>query len=169
MPSQFNGLPTHVLALHAAVVMVPLAALLGVLFAVPRTRAWSRVPLVIVAFGAVVAVFVARQTGQQFRNVLIAHQVLTAQSPATALVRVHAQRAGVLLFATVGYAALAILAFFVSRRGSRSGMLTTIVAVLVVLGAAGVAFQTYRVGDVGARAVWNPDGTTNFGSPSTGG
>jgi glucan phosphoethanolaminetransferase (alkaline phosphatase superfamily) len=169
MPSQFNGLPTHVLAVHAAVVLVPLAALLGVLFAVPRTRSWSRVPLVLVSLGAAAAVYVARQTGLEFEKVLIAHQVLTAQNPSTDLVRVHAQRAGVLLYATLGYAVLAVLAYLVSRHASSTGMVTTLVAVLMVLGAAGVAFQTYRVGDVGARAVWNPDGTQNFSSTGSGG
>jgi hypothetical protein len=170
MFNQINGLPTHVLALHAAVVSVPLAALMGVLFAVPRTRSWSRVPLVILAFGAVVAVFVARQTGLAFRQVLIAKQVLTPQSPATSLVHQHAQRANVLLVATLGYAVLAVLAFFVTRPASGSGgILPTIAAVLLVLGAAGVAFQVYRVGDVGARAVWNPTGQVDYGSTGGGG
>ncbi len=35
MFDEINGLPTHALALHAAVVLVPLAAALGVLFAIP--------------------------------------------------------------------------------------------------------------------------------------
>ncbi|MBA2717478.1 MAG: hypothetical protein H0U51_10575, partial [Propionibacteriales bacterium] len=41
---------------------------------------------------------------------------------------------------------------------------TTVVSVLLVIAAAGVAFQTYRVGDVGARAVWNPTGEVDYGS-----
>lgn len=169
MPSQFNGLPTHVLAVHAAVVLVPLAALLGVLFAVPRTRAWSRLPLLIGSVGGVSAVFVARQTGQQFQRVLIAHQVLSAQSPSTDLVRVHAQRAGVLLFAMVGYAVLAAIAYVLTRGTAPSRAVLTAMSVLIVLGAAGVAFQTYRVGDVGARAVWNPTGQVDYGSTASNG
>lgn len=158
MFSQLNGLPTHALAIHAAVVSVPLAALLGLLFALPRTRAWSRVPLVVVSIAAVAAVFVARQSGKQLQR------TLNLQGPAADLVREHAQRSGVLFTATVGYAVLAVLAFFLSRRDTGFGMLTTLVAVLLVLGAAAVAFQTYRVGDVGARAVWNPTGQVDYGS-----
>jgi hypothetical protein len=169
MFNQINGLPTHILALHAAVVLVPLAALLGVVFAVPRTRAWSRAPLLIIAVVAVGAVFLARLTGQHFQRVLIAHQVLSAQSPATDLIRVHAQRANVLLYATIGYAALAAVAVFVSRPGTGSGVLTTLVAVVMVLAAAGLTFQVYRVGDIGARAVWNPTGQVDYGSTGGGG
>ena len=38
MFDEFNGLPLHPLAVHAVVALIPLSALLGVLFAVPRTR-----------------------------------------------------------------------------------------------------------------------------------
>lgn len=160
MVNQFNGLPTHVLAVHAAVVLVPLAALLGILFAVPRTRAWSRLPLVLASGTAVVAVFVAKQTGQAFQK------VLNLPSPTSELVQVHAQRAQVLLLAMLGYTLLAALAFVVSRTPTSSSLLVTAVSVLMVLAAAGVAYQTYRVGDVGARAVWNPTGQADYGSSS---
>lgn len=161
MFNQINGLPAHVLALHAAVVLVPLAALLGVLFAVPRTRSWARVPLLLVALGAMVAVYFARETGQRFQA------VLQLQGPVRDLVRQHSQRADVLFVATIGYAVLASAAFLVTRR-TRSSALVTAVCVLVVLGAAGVAFQTYRVGDVGTRAVWNPTGQADYGSTAVG-
>ncbi|MGI8613083.1 MAG: hypothetical protein ACR2KL_03925, partial [Nocardioidaceae bacterium] len=69
MFNTINGLPVHALAVHAVVVLVPLSALLGVLFVVPRLRSWSRLPLPLVALAAVVATFVARQSGQALRNV----------------------------------------------------------------------------------------------------
>lgn len=157
MFNQIDGLPLHPLALHAAVVFVPLAALLGLLFAIPRARAWSRVPLVIVSLGAVGAVFVAKQSGQALEKVLqLPHQ--TEQ-----LVHQHAHQANILFIGTIAYAVLAILAFLISRRGTTS-TITTVAAVLLVLGAIGVAFQTYRVGELGARAVWNPTGQMNYGS-----
>jgi peptidoglycan/LPS O-acetylase OafA/YrhL len=158
--NQINGLPLHPLALHAAVVLVPLAALLGILFAVPRTRAWSRLPLLIVSIAAVGAVFVAKQSGEALQRVLqLPHQ--TEQ-----LVHQHSHQAKILFLGTIGYAVLAILAYLVSRRGPR-GTLTTVAAVLLVLGALGLAFQTYRVGELGARAVWNPTGQMNYGSSPT--
>jgi hypothetical protein len=39
--------------------------------------------------------------------------------------------------------------------------------VVVVVGSALIAFQTYRVGDLGARATWNPTGDIDFGTPPT--
>ena len=45
IPKEFHGLPVHALAVHAAVVFVPLAALLAILFVVPRTRAWAALPM----------------------------------------------------------------------------------------------------------------------------
>lgn len=160
MFNQINGLPLHPLALHAAVVLVPLAALLGLLFALPRTRAWARVPLVLVSLAAVGAVFVAKQSGQALQKFL--QSSLPRQT--TTLVHQHGQQANILFLATVGYAVLAVVAFLVTRRGPSTGSLTTVAAVFLVLAALGLAFQTYRVGELGARAVWNPTGQTNYGS-----
>jgi glucan phosphoethanolaminetransferase (alkaline phosphatase superfamily) len=162
MFNQINGLPLHPLMVHAAVVLVPLAALLGVLFAIPRTRAWSRVPLVIVSVAAVGAVFVAKQSGQALQKVLLP----SLPSQTASLVHQHAQQANVLFLATLGYAVLAVVAYLVTRRGRSTGSLATVAVVLVVIGALGVAFQTYRVGELGARAVWNPTGQMNYGSSS---
>lgn len=158
MFNEFNGLPTHALALHAAVVLVPLAAALGVLFAIPRTRAWSRLPLLLVSVGAVVAVFGAKESGEKLE------EVLNLEGPTHDLVELHAERADVLFIATIGYAVLAVAAFVLTRSSTRNGLPTNVLAVLLVIGAAGVAFQTYRVGDVGARAVWNPTGQVDYGS-----
>lgn len=157
MFDEINGLPTHALALHAAVVLVPLAAALGVLFAIPRTRTWSRVPLLVVAVGAVAAVYVAKVSGERFE------EVLNLEGPTKDLVELHADRADVLFYATIGYAVLAAAAFLLTRN-ARSDLTTTVLAIVLVLGAAGVAFQTYRVGDVGARAVWNPTGDLDYNS-----
>ncbi len=158
MFNEINGLPTHALALHAAVVLVPLGAVLGVLFAVPRTRSWSRAPLLLVSVGAVVAVYVARETGERLQ------EALSLQGPTQDLIEQHSERADVLFIATIGYAVLAGAAFVLTRHSARSNLNTTVVSVLLVIAAAGVAFQTYRVGDVGARAVWNPTGEVDYGS-----
>lgn len=156
MFNEINGLPTHALALHAAVVLVPLAAVLGVLFAVPRTRGWSRVPLLLVSSGSVAAVYVAKETGERLE------EVLQLQGPTHELIERHSEYADLLFWGVIGYAVVAVAAFLVTRRSTRNTPVTTVVAVLVVLGALGVAFQTYRVGDVGARAVWNPTGNVDY-------
>ncbi len=158
MFDQINGLPTHALALHAAVVLVPLAAALGLLFAVPRTRSWSRVPLLVISLGAVVAVYVARESGQELE------EVLNLQGPTQDLVRQHAEQADLLMIVIIGYAAVAVAAFVLTRASTSNSLPTSVVAVVLVIGAVGVSFQTYRVGDIGARAVWNPKGTVDYSS-----
>jgi FtsH-binding integral membrane protein len=149
---EIGGLPVHPLAVHAAVVSVPLAALLGILFAIPRTRAWARVPLALVSVGAAGAVFVARQSGKDLEKTL----GLTGGNGAeVALVRTHAGRANVLMIMVVVFAVLAMAAFFVSRDPRRfRGTLAVAVCAVMVVASVAIAFQCYRVGDSGARAVW---------------
>jgi hypothetical protein len=152
---EIGGLPLHPLAVHAAVVSVPLAALLGILFAVPRTRAWSRVPFALVSIGAAGAVFVARQSGKDLEKTL---GLTGGNSAVVALVRVHAGRANVLMIMVVVFAVLAVAAFFLSSDPQRfQGTLAVAVCAVVVMASVVLAFQCYRVGDSGARAVW---GTT---------
>jgi hypothetical protein len=152
---EIGGLPLHPLAVHAAVVSVPLAALLGILFAVPRTRAWSRVPFALVSIGAAGAVFVARQSGKDLEKTL---GLTGGNSAVVALVRVHAGRANVLMIMVVVFAVLAVAAFFLSSDPRRfQGTLAVAVCAVVVVASVVLAFQCYRVGDSGARAVW---GTT---------
>ncbi len=160
MFSQFNGLPVHPLAVHAAVVLVPLAALLGILYAVPRTRAWSRLPLLLVSLAALISVFVSKQSGEPLER------KLNLQGAAHDLIEQHKQRADVLFVVMIVFTVLAVAAYALPRFTQTSSLVTNGLAVLLVIGAIGVAFQTYRVGDVGARAVWNPGGTVDFGSSS---
>jgi ABC-type branched-subunit amino acid transport system permease subunit len=149
---EIGGLPVHPLAVHAAVVSVPLAALLGILFAVPRTRAWARVPFALVSVGAAAAVFVAKKSGQDFQRTL---GLDGGSNPAVALVRTHAGRANVLMILVVVFAVIAVLAFFLSRDPLRfQGLVAGAVCAVVVVVSVVVAFQCYRVGDSGARAVW---------------
>jgi len=65
----FDGLPLHPLVIHAAVVLIPLSGLLGVLYAVPRIRAWARWPLLVVSAAALGAAFVATQSGEALQRV----------------------------------------------------------------------------------------------------
>ena len=37
-----------------------------------------------------------------------------------------------------------------------------VLSALLVLGAGALAFQTYRVGDIGSEAVWNPTGERSY-------
>ncbi len=156
MFNQVNGLPLHPLAIHAAVVLVPLAALLGLLFAVPRTRMWSRLPLLLVSVGALGAVWVSVQSGKALQR------TLNLQGPPATLIATHRHRANLLLLLMIGFAVLAVVTYVLTRPAQVKPMVTNVLAVLLVVGAVGIAVQTYRVGDVGARALWNPTGQVDY-------
>ncbi|MGI8434348.1 MAG: DUF2231 domain-containing protein [Nocardioidaceae bacterium] len=158
LPEDVNGLPLHPLAVHATVVLVPLTALLALLFVLPRFRSWARVPLLLVSLASVVSVFVSKQSGKSFQERLGLEDAKS--NPVAAAVRVHAQRANVLFLIMATFAVIAVVAFLVSQ-GSRSytGLVAVVMSVLLVVGAGAIAFQTYRVGESGAQAVWGSSGS----------
>jgi predicted MFS family arabinose efflux permease len=158
MFTEIHGLPIHPLAVHAAVVLVPLAALMGVLFAWPRTRAWSRLPLVLVSLAAVLSVFVARESGLKLKDHLAATGHLKD------LVDQHQSRANTLFIIVIIFAVIAIAAYVVSRMANVHQVVSGALSLLLVVGAVGLAVQTYRVGELGSKIVWNPDGNVDFGS-----
>jgi len=183
IPDTVNGLPLHALAVHGAVVMVPLAAVLGLVFAVPRLREWARWPLALVAVGAAVATWVAVESGERLEAALENNGALGG--PVHELVEEHAELAGQLEWMVIGYAVLAVAAALVVERSTGStrrrvgggepaaanrsaargsSALALVFSVLLVLGAVAVGVQTYRVGDAGAKAVWNPTGDIKYSS-----
>lgn len=161
MFERFGDLPLHVLVIHAAVVLLPTAALVAIVFAVrPAWRWLLRWPVLLLALGSAATAFVARQSGLAF---------VAAKPELAQLVAVHKSRGILLFYFTLGFAAIAILAFLwltgptalASGRGGKtreaSGtnrMLDLAVSAGLVVMAAVVAWQTYRTGDSGARAVW---------------
>ncbi|MGH3507922.1 MAG: DUF2231 domain-containing protein [Nocardioidaceae bacterium] len=149
MFDEIDGLPLHPLAVHAVVVLVPLSALLGVLYVVPRTRRWARMPFLLVALAAVPAVLVARQSGTELEG------ALTLGGEVADLVNEHQSRANLLVILVIAYAVVAVLAFVADRSRGLSKAMSQLVSVLVIVGAVAVAYQTYRVGDIGSRAVWD--------------
>jgi len=160
MFSEFHDLPVHALAVHGAVVLVPLSALFAVLFAVPRTRKWAEWAFPLFTIGAMIAVFVSKQSGQK----LFVHIGVT-EGPLYDAIKKHESAANRLYYLMIVFTVLAIIAFALSRSGKlESGPLPIIVSIVLVLAAAAVAYQTYRVGELGAKAVWNPDGSVDFNS-----
>lgn len=163
MFNQVNGLPLHPLAIHAAVVFVPLAAFLAALFAWPRTRAWSRLPLLLVTLGALGSVFVSVQSGKALQR------KLNLQGPVGALISTHRHRANQLLLLMIVFTVLVVVAYALTRSSQASSTITNVLSVLLVLGAVAIGVQTYRVGDVGARALWNPTGQIDYSGNGSGG
>ena len=166
MFSSIGDLPLHPLVLHAAVLGLPVTLLLAILFAVPQTRGWARWPLAVAGVGSLAAVFVARASGAALMQVMLAEETLGGE--AAALIVRHSQLAGQLFWITLVLAVLTVASALVvgrvggtpERRGSR-GRDTVLLALLLVV-AAVAAFWVYRVGDLGATAVWNPTGTQTY-------
>ena len=120
MFDQLNGMPLHPLIIHAPVIGIPLAFLLAVLFAFPRTRAWARWPLLVTVLGATAATFAARESGKA----LFARLDLPAESPVLSLLRTHEALANQLFYIMLGYAVITVAAVFLvsaCRRENRGG------------------------------------------------
>lgn len=146
---EWNGLPLHPLAVHGAVVLGPLAALLAIAYCVPKWRDRLRVPMVIGALIAAGAIALAYYSGDSFRE---ANDFFNDPSlPTTDQIDDHAQYGEYLYYTTLGFGAVALLAYVVH---ARSGALRWLPTALLAIGAVAVIGLTYLTGDAGARAVW---------------
>ncbi|WP_409484455.1 DUF2231 domain-containing protein [Arsenicicoccus dermatophilus] len=174
----FDGLPVHVLVVHAVVVLAPLTALLAVIYALaPRTRLGLRRPLAALAIVTGITGFVAGESGEKLEHRL--------GNGGEAAVHAHAE-AGDLLKVLCLLFMLLVLASVLAllkpgrpeavtdghdggRRGrdgstradsreagrAKQGPLALITAAVLTLASLGVAYQTFATGHSGAKAVWS--------------
>jgi hypothetical protein len=153
-----GNLPLHPLVVHAAVIGIPLAALLAFLFAFPKTREWARWPLAITVVGVTAVTFVARQSGLAFEAAL----GIRPGNPVGDLILQHSLLANQLFYIMIGFSIIALLnVFIVSKRAAdgaakQSAILRIGLPILLVAAAVVALVWIVRVGDLGARAVWNP-------------
>ncbi len=135
------GLPTHTLVVHAAVVLLPLAALGGIVMGFSQ-RFSVRFGPVVVAVAAVgtVAAFGSRITGEEF-----AERVGNPEE--------HAEAGELLPFIAIGFFVVLLLLWLLDRRGRRD-LLTQIVGVVVIVAALILTGWTIRTGHSGAEATW---------------
>jgi hypothetical protein len=155
MLQKINGLPAHVLLVHAVVVIVPLAASLAVV-SVAWPAARRRFGLLVPATALLGLAFVplASQAGEWLQQHVVDN----------ALVRRHAELgdgllpwAGLLfVFAT----ALWVLDVAPARSWrlpavARTRVARTAVSAALVIASAASVVQVYRIGDSGAKAAWN--------------
>ena len=165
MFDSIGGLPIHALVLHAVVIAVPLAALLALLFAYRRTRNWARWPLAVVAVGTLGATFVAKKSGEALERAL----GIKPGNPVGDLIAKHQHLANQLLILVAVFAVLAVASSFLVSRVDvaprrRPVAIEVGLPVLLVITGLVMMFQVYRVGDIGSRAVWNPEGSVDYSS-----
>ena len=141
---EIDGLPLHVLVVHVAVVLVPTAALAVLLVALwpAARRRLGPLPLAL-AVGALAVVPVTTSAGNWLRE----------RVGDSAPVRRHAELGEGLLPWVI---ALAVVAAAVWWLGSRldTGLLRVVAGLLTLVVAAGTVVTVYRVGESGARSVW---------------
>lgn len=170
MFDEFRGLPVHALVVHLTVVLLPVAALLGVLFVVPRLRSLLRWPLLAAALASLVTLLVTRQSGAALKD------SLNLGGATAEAVQRHEDLADQLLWIVMVFTALVVIAVLASlpskastprptgrtSSGSAQAVAQTVLAVLVLVAAVAVGVQTARVGEAGSRAVWNPTGVAGL-------
>jgi hypothetical protein len=165
---QIGDMPLHPLVIHVPVLGIPLSLLLTLLFAFPRTREWARWPLALTVLGSTGATWVAEQSGEALQTSL----GITGGNPVGDLINQHAVLADQLFYIMLGFSVVALLNVFLVRtvraadgsvREQKPALPLRILLVVAMAAVGGVAFiWVARVGDLGARAVWNPTGTGLF-------
>jgi hypothetical protein len=158
MFEEFMGIPAHPLLVHAAVVFVPLLALLTIGYAlVAPIRPHTRWVLGLLAVGAPIAAFLTKLSGDAFLERMQAANRVTPEF--LPRLQTHQDFGDMTLYATIGLAVVALaLVWFVPPRtveGVRPGRALTLALQALSVLAAGVAiYYVFRTGDSGAKAVW---------------
>jgi hypothetical protein len=158
----YSGLPAHPLFVHVPVILIPVTIVAAIVCMV-KTDWFSRygIALAVVSIAAMSSVFLTMQAGAALRGALNLH------GTAAHLISEHAQAAHILAIVYVVFTAVLIVTFAAHRISggmptglgildrvlSPPGVFTGLRLVLVLL-SLGAAVLVFRVGDLGAKAVW---------------
>jgi len=157
-----NGLPAHVLLVHAIVVLLPLAAVLLVATVIrPGWRARLAGPNALLSLLVLALVPVTTEAGEWLE-----HRVAP-----TALLQHHTELGDGAIFAALPVAVLAVIVWWrhhetTAPAGTRaylapgSSPLTRVIAVVAIAAALFAVYDIYRIGDSGAKASWNGNFST---------
>lgn len=157
MFEEFLGLPLHVLVIHAVIALIPISALVGVLFTLVSSWRWFlRWPLVGLAVAAPIVTIVTVRAGEALKEGLnLPDQVIGTHEARGQLLLIF-----VLVFAVISIAAAMYMggpSQLASGRGGRRGAAypaQMALGVLLVAASVLIVVQLGLTGDAGARAVW---------------
>jgi hypothetical protein len=157
-----DGIPFHPLIVHAVVALMPLASVLVLLDAVwPRFRRTVGPLPLIASVLATISVPFATQSGTYLEGAINAEE--------NPMVQHHQALGDLMLYWGIGLIVASALLFVLRRRltkadtsNARRVVLGVAVALAVVV-SVGTMIHIYRVGDSGARAVWEGVGTSASG------
>ncbi|MEV6845690.1 DUF2231 domain-containing protein [Actinoplanes sp. NPDC051411] len=162
-----NGLPAHILLVHAIVVLLPLAALLLVLTALwPAARARLAAPNAILSILVVLLVPLTTSAGEW----------LERRVPQNDLLHKHTELGDNAIFYAIPIAVLALIVWWREREaqpgsGRRTWLaplstaVTGVVAVLALIAGAAGVYGIYRIGDSGSKAAWTGSFSTTETTP----
>lgn len=158
----YSGLPFHPLILHVPVVLIPVTVIAAIVLAL-RADWLERygIALAVVSIVTMSSIFLTMHAGSALE------QELHLQGRAAQLIHEHSHAANILAVLYVLFTACLILAFAAARisggRPTGLGLADTVLGpramfgalrvLLLVLAVAG-GFFVFRVGDLGAKAVW---------------
>jgi hypothetical protein len=158
----YSGLPAHPLFVHVPVILIPTTIVAAIVFMIkPQWFARYGIALAVVSIVAMSSVFLTMQAGAALRA------ALNLQGPAASLISQHAQAAHILAVVYVVFTATLIVTFAAMRisGGMPTGLgivdrllsprpAFTALRVVLVLLSLFAGYMTFRVGDLGAKAVW---------------
>ncbi|MEU5938486.1 DUF2231 domain-containing protein [Micromonospora sp. NPDC047548] len=156
MFKEINGLPGHILVVHAAVVFVPLLALAAAAYGlVPRWRPRLGWAMAILAVVTPVIAWVATESGEAFEEFLRGKNY-----PPELLAKIneHSEYGDVTLWLTVGLAVAALALLVLTSGRVRTPHLPSwvnwlLTAIIVVLAVFALVY-VYLTGESGAESVW---------------
>jgi hypothetical protein len=158
MFERFGDLPLHVLVIHLTVLVLPVAALTAIVYAVvPKWRWLLRWPTLVLGVGSLVCAYVAKESGEAF---------VAAVPQLQPLVKIHQDRGDLLFWFVLVFALVAVAAFLLltgpsslasgkGAKATKSRPLELITSAAIVVIGVIVIVQTIRTGDAGAKAVWD--------------
>jgi len=158
MFERFGDLPLHVLVIHLTVLLLPVASLTAIVYAlVPKWRWLLRWPTLLLGLGSLVCAFVAKQSGEAF---------VAAVPQLEPLVKIHRERGDLLFWFVLVFAVIAVAAFLLlagpsalasgkGAKATKSRPLELVTSAAIVVVGVLVIYQTIRTGDAGAKAVWD--------------
>jgi len=146
---EVNGLPLHVLVVHAAVVLTPIAGLAAIGYAVvARWRDWLRWPVAVAVAVAVLMVWVAYLSGGDFRD---SDRFATATGEFADKLQDHEDLGAILRWVASGFGVVTLVAVALHER---TGAVRLVLSAAVVLLGIATVVVTVMTGDAGAQAVW---------------
>lgn len=155
MLDQVNGLPVHILVLHAAVIFVPLLGLGAIVYGL--VAAWRPKigwAVALLAVTAPVATLITKLSGTEFYNRLLSEERV---SPAgKVILDGHMENGTITLWLTLALGVVSLVLVALTARNPRALPKIAdlgITLVLVVLAALS-AYYLFQTGDSGATAVW---------------